>query len=606
MSGIVGILSLHGGPVDASLLQALTESMAFRGPDVQRVWRGEGIGLGHALLSVAPESAREEQPLSIDGGVWIVADARIDGRARLLSELQSAGQQCSQSAADAELMLGAYAAWGEACVDHLLGDFSFAIWDATRQALFCARDQVGIKPFYYAANDHWLAFSNTLDCLRTQPWVSADLNEASVADFLLFGATQNRTATIFSHIQRLPAAHTLNCRGGRLAVRQYWTPPFDEEIHYKRSADYVDHFRGLLQTAVQDRVRSERAVISLSGGLDSTSVAAFACRTGVHELRAVTLVCDTVIPDTERHYSGLFARSQAIPVDYLACDSYYTSTAPDFRQIWSAQPTQNVLPELNAEFWKLASRTSRVLLTGEGGDVGLYPSNSHFRRLLRSGRLGRFLYDGAQYSISRRRLPPIGFRTWLQRRFAVRDKWHMDFPDWLNTDLESRLNLRERWQQMALCAWAAHPTRPEAAGALLAAYWQNCFEELDPGTTRVCLEYAHPYFDLRLLRFLFSVPPVPWTLDKYLIRSSLRNMAPEAVRLRPKTPLSGNPLLTFVRRNREMFSQVPRNIARYVDRRKYSAFVESQAAFGETGYTFPLRVTMLSAWLTQQGLSKGN
>ena len=158
---------------------------------------------------------------------------------------------------------------------------------------------------------------------------------------------------------------------------------------------------------------------------------------------------------------------------------------------------------------------------------------------------------------------------------------------------------------MGVPARTSHPRRPEAVAALLATYWQNCFEEFDPGTTRACLEYVHPYFDLRLLRFLFSIPPVPWTLDKYLIRSSLRDMVPEAVRLRPKTPLGGNPLLTFVLNNREAFSQVPANIAPYVDRPKYQAFVESRAGFGENSYTYPLRVTMLSAWLNRLGGFQG-
>ena len=157
------------------------------------------------------------------------------------------------------------------------------------------------------------------------------------------------------------------------------------------------------------------------------------------------MVYDAVIPDNERHYSGLFAKSQDIPIEYLACDRYYTSAMPDSIEVRSPQPTENALPALEADFCKLAGRTSRVLLTGEGGDVGLYPSASHFRRLLRSWRVGRFLQDGALYSIARRGLPPIGFRTWLKRRFVTPRPWQVDYPEWLNEDLESRLGLRERW-----------------------------------------------------------------------------------------------------------------------------------------------------------------
>ena len=606
MSGIVGVLSLRGEPLESSFLRTLTEYMAFRGPDAQHTWVGDGIGLGHALLSVAPQANRDRQPFSLNGDLWIVADARLDGRTDLLAALQSAGQVSPAVAGDAELILHAYAAWGEGCLDRLLGDFSFAIWDGSRKSLFCARDHMGVKPFYYALGEQWLVFSNTLDCVRMQPWASAELNELSVGEFLLFGAIQDRAATIFSRIQRLPSGHSLAWYDGKLVVRPYWTPPLDEEIRYKRSADYVEHFRQLLHAAVKDRLRTARAAVSLSGGLDSTSVAAFARRAGLQDLHAVTMVYDAVIPDNERHYSGLFAKSQDIPIEYLACDRYYTSAMPDSIEVRSPQPTENALPALEADFCKLAGRNSRVLLTGEGGDVGLYPSASHFRRLLRSWRVGRFLQDGALYSIARRGLPPIGFRNWLKRRFGGRDPWQVDYPEWFNDDLESRLGLRARWHALSEPAPAPHPNRPEAFSALRAIYWQNCFEDFDPGATRACLEYVHPYFDLRLLRFLFSIPPVPWTLDKYLIRSSLRGMVPEAVRLRPKTPLAGNPLLPFVRNNRAAFSKAPKNIAPYVDLGKYQAFVESPAAFSESNYAFPLRATMLSAWQKQICGAQGN
>jgi asparagine synthase (glutamine-hydrolysing) len=407
MSGIVGVLGVGGELPDSSFLRALTQRMVFRGPDAQQTWVGDGIGFGHALLRTGSPSASEQQPLSLDGETWIVADARLDARSDLLSELQRADDACPKGASDAELILRAYAAWGEDCLEHLLGDFCFAIWDGKRKSLFCAHDHLGIKPFYYAETKQWLIFSNTLDCVRMLPEAAAGLNELAVADFLLFGAIQDPTATTFAGIRRLPPAHALTWCGGRLSVRRYWTPPFDEEIHYKRSSEYFEHFRQLLHTAVKDRLRAERVAISLSGGLDSTSVAAFARRAG-GDLRAVTFVYDKVIPDTERHYSGLFAKSLGIPIEYLAADHYVTAAQADFPEVRSPQPDDNVLGAIAPDFHKLASGASRILLTGQGGDVGLSPSNSHFRRLLGARRLGRFLQDGVRYAISQRGLPPGG------------------------------------------------------------------------------------------------------------------------------------------------------------------------------------------------------
>ncbi len=598
MSGIVGVLGLQGELPGGPLLQSLTQSLAFRGPDRQQSWVSDRIGLGHALLTTSPQSSAEQQPLSLDGQLWVVADARLDARSELLSQLQSAGHEAPKCAGDAELILRAYAAWGESCLHHFWGDFCFAIWDGNRRSLFCAHDQLAIKPFYYAATKRWLVFSNTLECIRMHPEVSSELNELGVADFLLFGSNQEPATTIFAAIHRLPPAHALTWRAGKLSVKRYWTPPVDEEIRYKHATEYEEQFRQLLHTAVKDRVRVGRATIAFSGGLDSTSVAAFARRLGLDELRAVTVVYDEVMPDRERYYSGLAGEALGIPIEYLIADRYVTEVHREFPEIKSPQPDLNVPAALAADFYELASRRSRILITGQGGDVGLFPSNSHFRRLLGAGRLGRFLHDGVQYAISQRGLPPVGLRTMLKRRFGTVACQDGDCPGWLNPEFERRLRLQERWKEKRLPpAPHPHPHRPEAIAVLLAPSWQNFLEACDPGTTRTPLEQVHPYFDLRLLRFLFSIPPIPWTPDKFLTRSAMRDILPDTVRLRPKAPLVDDPSFIFVRKNREMFLKAPPNLAAYVDCPKYDAFLNSPAAFSREAHSFTLRPALLSSWL---------
>ena len=130
MSGIVGMLNLDGSPVDAALLGRMTEYLAFRGPDRQRVRVMKNVGFGHALLRITEESEREQQPFTLDGRQWIVADARVDARQDLIAELRAREQEeLTSDATDVELILRAYCVWGEDCVTHLLGDFTFAVWD---------------------------------------------------------------------------------------------------------------------------------------------------------------------------------------------------------------------------------------------------------------------------------------------------------------------------------------------------------------------------------------------------------------------------------------------------------------------------------------------
>ena len=278
MSGIVGIFHLDGAPIAPTLLRSLVDFLAFRGPDAHETWMETSIGLGHTLLRTTRESFGERQPAVFEGRYWITADARLDGRSELLAALDLSGCGIGHSVPDSELILRAYAKWGAACVEHLRGDFSFAIWDATTKQLFCARDQFGIKPFYYAIVGSVVIFSNTLDCIRRHPAVSGRLNDLAIADFLLFDMIREPGATSFADIQRLPPAHTLVCGRDGISLRRYWVLPVSAPIHYKRPSECVEQFRELLDQAVADRLRTNSVAVLMSGGLDSPTVAASAQR----------------------------------------------------------------------------------------------------------------------------------------------------------------------------------------------------------------------------------------------------------------------------------------------------------------------------------------
>src|SRR5436190_10126394 len=163
MGGIVGVVHLDGAPLEGALVDALTASLSFRGPDRRR-WRlmRENVGFGHARLASTDLSGDVEQPFTMDGRHWVVADGRIDDRRDLLEALGARSDALRADVSDVELILRAYIKWQEGCVEHLLGDFTFAVWDEAEQRLFCARDQLGVNPFYYAHCSQVVVFSNTL------------------------------------------------------------------------------------------------------------------------------------------------------------------------------------------------------------------------------------------------------------------------------------------------------------------------------------------------------------------------------------------------------------------------------------------------------------
>src|SRR6267143_775625 len=295
MSGIVGIVNLDGSPIDREVLGRMTDFMSFRGPDAQEIWIEGNVGFGHTMLRTTFEAETEKQPLTLDGKVWLTSYARIDGRTELTAELEGKlrrkimmplrsdeqgsfnGQGAeSRIPNDAELILLAYEAWGEDCVKYLIGDFAFAIWDSCERRLLCARDHIGVKPFYYAHLGSTFIFSNTLNCVRQHPKVSSELNEVAVGDYLLCGNNCEPTTTIFADIVRLPGAHSLNVSTAARSARCYWSLPADFHLSYKDSKDYPEQFRALLSRSVRDRLRTNHVAAEISGGLDSTAVVATA------------------------------------------------------------------------------------------------------------------------------------------------------------------------------------------------------------------------------------------------------------------------------------------------------------------------------------------
>ena len=517
MSGFAGILRLDGGPVDVDVLKSMAESLAFRGPDASTTWHHDSVGLVHTLLNVADQSTGEKQPVTLDGRCWIVADARVDAREELIGKLESRGRRTVKSATDAELILHAYHVWGAGCTEHLIGDFSFAIVDPSARRLVCARDHLGVRPFYYAVVNSQLVWSNTLDTIRQHPDVSDEVSESAIVDFLLFGFNRDPATTTFSDIRRLPPAHHLVRTDQGLRVKRYWTFTLPEERRLKRMGDYLERFRELFGDAVADRVRTDRIGIAMSGGLDSPSVAAEVVRhlkqrRPAGRLWAQTKVCDGIIPDEERHYAGLVSTALDIEHHVLALDRYACRD-----RFWDSPEAQAPEPRERSfylafqESNRRAAARTRVMMSGEGADEGLRGPRDYFLALIRERRLGRWVLDVGRHIRAHRRLPPHRVRATLRRAWRGRAPLVGPFPSWLNPDLSRRLGLEGRWHDYCQREdTLAHSGRPGLFYVFESAHLPLYFEGYDAGISRTPIEYCFPFCDIRVLRFLMSVPTVPW------------------------------------------------------------------------------------------------
>ncbi len=600
-----GIVNLDGAPIERQALDEMTNFMAFRGPDAQETWVDRAAGFGHAMLRTTPESANERQPCSLDGKAWITADARIDAQGELKKKLAGKGRRALEAATDAQLILHAYHAWGEDCVKHLIGDFAFAIWDGPQERLFCARDHFGVKPFFYAHLGQRIAFSNTLDCVRRCPGVRATLNDLAIADFLLFDMNQDPGTTAFADIRRLPPAQCMTWSAAGLRLKCYWTLPVDAQIHYRAAGDYVAHFQELLGVAVADRLRTRNVAISMSGGLDSPSIAVtakmlLAGQPQPFELRAHTLVYDSLIPDRERYFSEMVAQKLAIPIRYCVADDY--RLYEQFERPGASFPEPFHEPEGAATFdlFRAQSSHCRVLLTGWDGDALLNESpKPYFRALLKGRDYGRLLSGTIRYAISQRRLVPSGIRTPFEQRRASAGRDVPSYPQWLVPALEKQFALRSRWEQVNSAQPVSHPIRPYAHRIFsYLTKVSNFFDRYDAGVTRLPLETRHPMIDLRLLEFSLSLPPFPWCVKKEILRRAMEGLLPEPVRLRPKTPLAILPGLEMLRRDDaqwvDRFVAAP-GLDSYVDRKKIPAARKSDDP--EEAWT-NLRPLSLNFWLS--------
>lgn len=556
MSGIVGIVHLEGRLVDSDLLRRMTNWLSFRGPDAQEIWTDGPVGLGHALLSHASDSEHERQPATLDRRTWIVADVRLDARRELVDALRSSGGEVDSSDTDPQLLLRAYEVWSETCLDHLLGDFAFAIWDAKRGHLFCACDHFGIRPLYFADVDNSFIFSNTSDCLRLHPAISDRLNDAAIADFLLFGMNYDPSSTSFADICRLPRAHSLRWSASGLQLREYWRPPTDGAIRYQRRREYIEHFGELFKSAVEDRLGTNKLGILLSGGLDSSSVAAVA-----HELRkekypalelhAFTSIHRNVSSDGDANAARTVASAFQIPLHFSVVDNVgILDGRNDLNRHWPEPIAYPFPSSLTGEFKAIAAEV-KVLFSGEGIDNLMeFEMKQHFRCLWREGRSGRALADLAEH-VLRRFEAPDGLRGPLRRMgrlFSPRES-RASFPDWIQPDLAASLNLQARWSSpLDNLPWNTHPRHPRGYASLFLPQWDFLFRMESAATTRQPVEVRYPFLDVRLVNFLLAIPSMPWFFRKYLLRETMRGRLPEAIRLRPKTPFPFHPLLAALQR----------------------------------------------------------
>lgn len=373
MCGIFGSLGSGRLPERRRAAAAALNALAHRGPDGEGIVADESAGvlLAHRRLAIIdPEHGK--QPMdTADGQLTIVFNGAIYNYLELRRELIAKGHPI-HSYSDTEVLVYAYREWGEDCVTRLLGMFAFAIWDRARQRLFCARDRVGIKPFYYAFDGNSFTFASEIKAIVAAGAVQPRANSEGLQDYLTFQFCLH-DKTLFDGVKKLEPGHTATVQlGGErpvLKVRQYWDVSYEVDERHD-AAWFVDHLAALIEDSTRMHLRSDVPLgAHLSGGLDSSVIAC--------------LAADMLSGERIKTFTGYFAEGpQFDETGYARTVSEFAGT--DYRDICiPGSELHDVLPRLMyymdepvagpgviPQYYvsRLAAQHVKVVLGGQGGD----------------------------------------------------------------------------------------------------------------------------------------------------------------------------------------------------------------------------------------------
>ncbi len=588
MSGFFGIVRLDGQEIAPGMLEKVAGVLRFRGMDGEQIWRQGGVGTCFAYCATDPAKQATQHPVKLEGN-WFIGDVRVDARRALMEELEKSGTRVGQEATSEELILYAWRTWGESSLERIVGDFSFALWDDSKQSLWCARDFIGPRPFYYAKRNGIFCFSNSLEAIRVVPEISSELDETFIGEFLLHGYCADLTRTVYSQIRRLPAGHLLKLKNETIEVRRFLELPIEEPYRFSQAEEYVEGYREVLRESVADRLPPGPCALYLSGGLDSGSVCAVASRIAAERrspalLKAFTVGWNPLFEDPEPRYAAVSAKYLQVRHEVLEDENFVPYA--------EKKESERATPEPNIEaFFRRAqgqcrriAEHSAVILSGDGGDDVLTGQAwPYFVKLWASGEWPEILRSIGSYASSHGRLPPLraGIRAKVVGILGKRGEWE-GYPEWLNQEFETRNGLRDKWRAKAVTPETQHPFHARAYASLHEGFWSTILESEDAGNTNVRLETRAPLLDLRVLRFQLRVPPVPWCMDKELTRRTMKGYLPTEILKRPKTPMAKDPLEVCLESGRwpaKVLEEPPTAINGYVNWQKYTETLESSKGY---------------------------
>lgn len=556
MSAIAGIINFDTKPVDTASLVKMMQSMAHRGPDSATCLYENFLAFGHGMLHTTPEALHEKLPF-IDSltGLAITADARIDNRDELGEKLYL-HDQVKKEFPDSRLILAAYLKWGPDCIQHLLGDFAFAIWNSRNRELFVARDHLGVKPFYYHHSDTFFVFASEVRGILAEPRVPKTINEPRIADFLVNELEGiDKTSTFYQQIFRLPPAHTISVSVQKIEISNYWKPDPEYELRLTSDDDYIEKFNELLTQSVQARLRCHGQPASmLSGGIDSSSIVGIARELMARhnkKIRVYSGISDDIQNCRENYFIQQIVNQgglESVTVKPSEIAQYANRITGILYNL--DEPFDTVMMLIIIIYLMAAEKQNRVVLDGVEGDMVHSLSMSYPAFLLSKGQALTSMREvhGLWKNYFRKRVPIIQLlwqtissacTTDMLRKLKLSilssgllQPRHQ--KSITNKSFAKRIHLNQRIMQLRShsSAISCDTIREKQVQNILHPYLTVALERYDRVASLCSVEPRHALLDKRLVEYSISLP---WQLkarngwSKYALRCASNRILPQEV-----------------------------------------------------------------------------
>ncbi|NUL02252.1 asparagine synthase (glutamine-hydrolyzing) [Streptomyces lunaelactis] len=539
MCGIAGWVDFERGlREEASTVRTMVGTLANRGPDAEAVWTDERAALGHRRLAVIDVDGSPQPMVAEEDGrtlAVLVHNGEIYNFRQVRAQLESLGHRF-RTAGDTEVVLRAYLEWGERCAERLEGMFAFAVWDPRAGKLVMVRDRLGIKPLYYAAAGRGLVFGSEPKALLAHPSIECVVDTEGLAELLAYIATPGHA--VYRGMREVPAGHVTVVRDGSVTESRYWTLPNHE--HPDDLATTIDTVRGLLQEAVASHLVSDVPLCTLlSGGVDSSAIAAFAAQSVTDGRRPKTFAVDFE-GHTERFRKDFWHEDPDAPYAAEVARHVGTDHEPVVLRTSDladpvvdaaalrAQDLPRPIPDMDRSLYLLlrsVRQRSTVALMGEVADE-LFGGYQSFR--------DPTLVDTANFPwvTMGLRVAPNGMSTGLLDPGFLKK---IDVPGYS----------AQRYSETV----AEVPRVPGESGqehtmrvvghAHLSRWLPLLLSRDDRLSMAVGLELRVPYCDHRLVEYVYNIPWGMKTADgreKSVLRSAVADLLPASVTQRRKSP----------------------------------------------------------------------